>query len=207
MEDPRLMAESKLQLPAYAIATAMPDPSHVCDLHHSSWQCWILNPPSEARDQTHILMDTRWVCNLLSHNSYSVKFLFLMVTPISKHVAHKWPMPDTSYSDIYVYIGIYVIFDISRTMNANKCQGHPVLFKHSPFCYPGSIHWSKGQLPTNVCCTSVECLLQLRKTLFFFSSLMLSAMGGICPPTSFEVLPNCSSFLHQKTLNFESQAK
>ena len=22
------------------------------DLHHSSWQCWILNPRSEARDQT-----------------------------------------------------------------------------------------------------------------------------------------------------------
>ena len=28
----------------------MPDPSHVCDLYHSSWQCWILNPLSEARD-------------------------------------------------------------------------------------------------------------------------------------------------------------
>ena len=29
-------------------ATAMSDPSHVCDLHHSSWQQWILNPLSEA---------------------------------------------------------------------------------------------------------------------------------------------------------------
>ena len=26
-------------------------------LHHSSWQRWILNPLSEARDQTHNLMD------------------------------------------------------------------------------------------------------------------------------------------------------
>ena len=26
-------------------------------LHHSSWQCRILSPPSEARDQTHVLMD------------------------------------------------------------------------------------------------------------------------------------------------------
>ena len=32
-------------------ATAMPDPSRVCELHHSSWQHWILNPLSEARDE------------------------------------------------------------------------------------------------------------------------------------------------------------
>ena len=36
----------------------MQDLSHVCDLYHSSWQCWILNPLSKARDQTCILMDT-----------------------------------------------------------------------------------------------------------------------------------------------------
>ena len=33
-------------------ATATPDPSHVCNLHHSSWQQWILTSLSEARDQT-----------------------------------------------------------------------------------------------------------------------------------------------------------
>ena len=32
--------------------------SHVCDLHHSSWQCQILNLLSETRDRTRILMDT-----------------------------------------------------------------------------------------------------------------------------------------------------
>ena len=47
--------------PAYATATATRDPSHVCDLYHSSRQCWILNPLSEARDPTHVLMDTSWV--------------------------------------------------------------------------------------------------------------------------------------------------
>ena len=30
----------------------MPDPSCVCDLHHSSWECQILDPLSEARDWT-----------------------------------------------------------------------------------------------------------------------------------------------------------
>ena len=52
MEAPRLGAESKLQLPAYVTATAMPDLSHVCYLHCSSWQCQILNPLSKANDWT-----------------------------------------------------------------------------------------------------------------------------------------------------------
>ena len=52
MEVARLGAESELLLPAYTTATAMPDPSRVLDLHHSSRQRRILNPLSEARDQT-----------------------------------------------------------------------------------------------------------------------------------------------------------
>ena len=54
MEVPRLEVESELQLPAYT--TAMPDPSCVCDLHHSSWQCQIPNPLNQGRDRTHNLM-------------------------------------------------------------------------------------------------------------------------------------------------------
>ena len=63
MEVPWLWFESELQLPAYTTATKMPDPSCICDLCHSSQQCWILNPMSEARDQTCILMDTSQACN------------------------------------------------------------------------------------------------------------------------------------------------
>ena len=44
MEVPRLGVELELGLLAYATATAMPDPSGICDLHHSSWQRWVLNP-------------------------------------------------------------------------------------------------------------------------------------------------------------------
>ena len=47
---PRLGVELELQLLAYATATAMPDLSRICDLHHSLQQRWILNPLSEARD-------------------------------------------------------------------------------------------------------------------------------------------------------------
>ena len=35
--------KSELQLPAYTSAIAKLDPSHNCDLHHSSWQHQVLN--------------------------------------------------------------------------------------------------------------------------------------------------------------------
>ena len=52
---------SDLQLLAYATATTMQDPSHVCDLHHSSRQRRILSPLSEARDGNCVLMDASQV--------------------------------------------------------------------------------------------------------------------------------------------------
>ena len=58
MEVPRLGVKSELQLLAYATATATRNLSHVCDLPHSLQQNRIPHPLSEARDQTHILMDT-----------------------------------------------------------------------------------------------------------------------------------------------------
>ena len=51
----------ELQLPAYTTTTAMLDPSRVCDLHDNSQQRQILNPLSEARDQTHNLMVPSWI--------------------------------------------------------------------------------------------------------------------------------------------------
>ena len=62
IEVPRLGAELELQLPAYNTATATWDASLNCDLYHSAWQCQILNPLRETRDQTHLLMDTSQVC-------------------------------------------------------------------------------------------------------------------------------------------------
>ena len=62
MEIPRLGVESELQPLAYTTATAIPDPSLVCNLHHSSRQHWILNPLSGARDRTCILMVPSQVC-------------------------------------------------------------------------------------------------------------------------------------------------
>ena len=73
MEFPMLEVKLEPWLPAYATATTTSDLNHVCDLHHSSWQHQILNPLSEARDQTPILMDT-------------------------SHVHHHWAMKDTLYA-------------------------------------------------------------------------------------------------------------
>jgi len=62
MELPRLGVHLELQLLAYTTTTAVPDPSCVCDLHRSSQQCQVLNPLSEARDQTHNLMVPSRIC-------------------------------------------------------------------------------------------------------------------------------------------------
>ena len=61
MEFPRLGVQSELLPPAYTTATAMPDPSCVCDPHHSSWQCQILNPLNEARDRTWNFVVPSWI--------------------------------------------------------------------------------------------------------------------------------------------------
>ena len=55
--------ESELQLLAFGTATATQELSHFCELHHSSKQHRILNPLSEARGLTCILMDTSQICS------------------------------------------------------------------------------------------------------------------------------------------------
>ena len=66
MEIPRQGVELELQLLPYTIATAMPDLSRVCDLHHSSRQLRIPDPLTKARDQT---------CN---HKGNSIIIVYLM---------------------------------------------------------------------------------------------------------------------------------
>ena len=106
MEVSRLGLESELQLPACTTAMATWDLSYVWQLHHSSWQFWILNPPSEARDQTLILMDTSWihfhcttmgmstsqVLNSLSHNgnASSILSVFCFVFFWNQYTLNIW---------------------------------------------------------------------------------------------------------------------
>ena len=59
---PATYGGSQVRGPTAALATAMQQPSLVCDQRHSSQQHQILNPLSEARDQTHVLTDASWGC-------------------------------------------------------------------------------------------------------------------------------------------------
>ena len=56
MEILRLGVQLELWLLAYVTAIATSDLSHMFDLQHCSWQCWILNPLIKARGRTQNLM-------------------------------------------------------------------------------------------------------------------------------------------------------
>ena len=101
MEVPRLGVQSELQLLAYTTATGTRDRSHVCDLHHSSWQHWFLNPLSEAWNQTHILMDT-------------------------SQVHYHWAITGTPLKILKVFFWSPNAFIVYRTMKDQAPLSHPV---------------------------------------------------------------------------------
>ena len=57
---PRPGIKQELQPRVYTTATTTGDLSRICNLHRRWKPRQILHPPSKARDQTHILMDTIW---------------------------------------------------------------------------------------------------------------------------------------------------
>ena len=63
MEVPRLGVRIRATAAGYATTIATRDPSCISDLHHSSRQHCFLNPLSQARDWTWVLMDTSWFVN------------------------------------------------------------------------------------------------------------------------------------------------
>ena len=71
MEIPGVGVQSELQWLAYITAMATWDVSRICDLHPAHSNTGSFNPLSEARDRTHILMDTGWVLHPLSHTENS----------------------------------------------------------------------------------------------------------------------------------------
>ena len=79
MEVPRLGVELDLQLPANTTAITTLDLGRVCDLHHS------INPLSEARDRTHILMNLSRVRQMLSHEGNTLISIFFL-----KKYTQKW---------------------------------------------------------------------------------------------------------------------
>ena len=76
----------------------MPDPSHICDLQHSSWQRCILNSMSEARD---------WTCKLMVPSQSHFRCA-MMGTPRCVFLMYLWEKVSvTSYSSaILLCLGI-----------------------------------------------------------------------------------------------------
>ena len=75
----RLGVESELQFTAYLTATATQEPSLISDLHHSSWQHWMVNPLSEARDRTCHLMVPSQICFCCTTTGIPFFFFFFNV--------------------------------------------------------------------------------------------------------------------------------
>ena len=111
-------ARGQLELQVPATATATQDPSHVCDLHHSSRQHWILKPLSEARDQTCNVMVPSWI-----------RFLCAMVGTPSFGVLHSWEAAK------------------DRThLPREQCVLQPALWTHSKLSAPFSLSHSCSAL-------------------------------------------------------------
>ena len=109
MKVPRLGVKLELQLLAYATATAMPDLSCICNLHHSSQQCQIPDPLSEAKDQTSILMDTSQILFCCATGG-APSSLFILLRP-----SEDWMMP-TCIKKLDLYF---------TNSNANLFQKYP----------------------------------------------------------------------------------
>ena len=148
MAVPRLGVELELQLLAYTTATAMLDPSHVCDLYHSSWQFWILNQMSGARDWTCVLMDTSRV---RYHWAATQDFL-------------KWTFQRQNLWHLYIrrYCGesLYWLKDREAQYLTGKRYTwvlhfrflvlvHKVLMRHYGILYEEEIYWNKWRIQLN----------------------------------------------------------
>ena len=115
MEVPGLGVKSELKLPAYGRATATWDPSHICDLHHRLWQRQSLNPLGKARDQTHILIDTSWVLNPLSHNrNFKCHCLYILANLFHYLFLH------SACCDILTWWSIQRKFSLTQTCGWQK---------------------------------------------------------------------------------------
>ena len=112
MEVPRRGIQLELQRLAYTTVTATHDPSRICDLYHSLWQCWILNSLNEARDQTHILMDTSWVCyHWTTKGTSKNNFYFIWLYGFRIQVVFSWAILGVTWSHMMDFRG-QLVWDV-----------------------------------------------------------------------------------------------
>ena len=147
MAVPRPGVESELQLSAYTTAT--PDPSRICNLHHSLHQHRILNPLSEARDWTLILMDTSWVLNLLMHNGNSCVLFYKRINLI--HRGPSWPnhfpkAPPPKTLTLGIRISIYTFGEHTNTQTKAIINFRTLGLEKERHLYLGELISGSGSL-------------------------------------------------------------
>ena len=107
---PWLGVKSELQVLAHARAIATRDPSHICNLHRSSRQHRILNPLSEARDQTCIFMDaSRIHFHCTTMGTPEKRFLKIKgeVVMVCNTVHHHLPFISQCFSFVYFFFAVF----------------------------------------------------------------------------------------------------
>ena len=169
MEVRRQGVESELQL--LAIATARRNRNHMRKLHRSLRQHQILNPMSEARDQTHIFMDSSQILNPLNHNGNSSLvsnglFPWPGALPLARpHSLSQCPttLKNTSGPAIF----------FASPSSQNPCPGLPFLL--SPPCP----HKDRQQIPGALIHVSLPIC-----PLFYNLGLILSPCPGASDPCS-----------------------
>ena len=82
-------------------------------LHYSSWQCWILNLLSGARDWTHILIDTSQVCYRWAMMGIPHYFYYSLFSWVENSVG-------ISLDVMHWYFAFSLIFTVKLKFKGNK---------------------------------------------------------------------------------------
>ena len=142
MKLPSLGVKSELQLLVYTIAAAMQDPSHILDLHHSSWQCQIPDILSEARDWTCIFLDTS-----------QIPFCCATGGTSKSYTVHYFPWSHRFSS--FIYFKSFIVVDLQG------CDNFWCTTKWFSHTYP-HIHSHSDSFPTEIITEYwVECSVQV----------------------------------------------
>ena len=159
MRVPRLWVESDLQLPAYTTARATPDPNRVYNLHHSSQQCWILNPLSKARDWTCVLMDTVWFITAepQTHGNSMLLFLirFIVLRLAKEHFEVSRMHRTTWYSGQKMNLGLFPPIVTQEHSLLQRCSLMPKIPIRPSYIY---IYIYICSFQWDMLCTFKSCL-------------------------------------------------
>ena len=197
MEVPRLGVRSELQRPAYATSTAMPDLICICDLHHCSRQCWILNPLSEARDWTRNLMVPSQIlfrCATIGTPHPTKSFGLTLPHTIGLHVPIDWMWEDRAVEDNKGFKFFHAFGVASKNSSPNpKSHSFPPLFSSRSFTV---FHYTWVYDPrwVDFCDSGSKSILWNRAVQLFQHRLWerLSLLYGIAiAPLSKSLDPHC----------------